>query len=129
MQRKAEHSGSIANLEAAFNGFQTVMKSWTREGHPDIWADVQDRSGAVLRLMSQSYREPVVLEEAIAAFDRALEIRLPRGAPKLWAMTAANRAETLLRLGGAPARSDHGPAGPRRPDEGRRIAAGRWLCA
>lgn len=95
---EGEHSGSIANLEAAFNGFQTVLKSWTREGHQDIWADVQDRSGAVLRLMSQSYREPVVLEEAIAAFDRALEIRLPHGAPKLWAMTAANRAETLLRL-------------------------------
>lgn len=95
---EGQHSGSIANLEAAFNGFQTVSKSWTRESHPDIWADVQDRSGTVLRLMGQSYREPVVLEEAIAAFDRALEIRLPGSAPKLWAMTAANRAETLLRL-------------------------------
>ena len=95
---EGQHSGSIANLEAAFNGFQTVSKSWTRELHPDIWADVQDRSGTVLRLMGQSYREPVVLEEAIAAFDRALEIRLPSSAPKLWAMTAASRAETLLRL-------------------------------
>jgi hypothetical protein len=54
--------------------------------------------GGVLASMGERYSEPVVIEEAIAAFAAALEEYRQERAPLLWAQTRANQAEAMLQL-------------------------------
>jgi len=48
--------------------------------------------------MGERYSEPVVIEEAIAAFAAALEEYREDRSPLLWAQTRASQAEAMLQL-------------------------------
>jgi hypothetical protein len=64
--------------------------------------------GGVLAAMGERYREPVVLEEAVAAFGAALEERRRDRSPQLWAASAASQGLASMQL--AARRKDPGMA-------------------
>ena len=88
----------LSLLERAFNGLNRVSMATERGRDPLGWAELQDQMGGVLSAMGERYSEPVVLEEAIAAFDAAMQERRPETTPLLWAQSLANQAEAMLQL-------------------------------
>ena len=62
----------LSLLERAFNGLNRVSQATDRSRDPLRWAELQDQMGGVLAAMGERYSEPVVIEEAIAAFAAAL---------------------------------------------------------
>jgi tetratricopeptide (TPR) repeat protein len=88
----------LSLLERAFNGLNRVFQATDRSRAPLLWAELQDQMGGVLAAMGERYSEPVVIEEAIAAFAAALEERRVENTPLLWARSLANQAEAMLQL-------------------------------
>jgi tetratricopeptide (TPR) repeat protein len=91
-------TGAMAELEAAFNSFQSAATIWTREVAPDRWSGLAHGMGLVLSAMGERYGESIVLEEAISNFELALEQRSrERGLPA-WAESTAEQGLAKIKL-------------------------------
>lgn len=91
-------TGAMAELEAAFNSYQSAASVWTRDGAPDRWAGLNHGMGMVLSAMGERYAEPIVLEEAVSNFGLALEQRPRERSLSTWAETTAEQGLAKAKL-------------------------------
>jgi Tetratricopeptide repeat len=74
-----------------------VPEVHTRSEMPTDWAMTQNNLGNALSSLGERESDTVRLEEAIAAFQAALEVRTRSEMPRNWAMTQIGRRRRTQR--------------------------------
>ncbi len=72
---------------------------WTRESAPLDWAAANNNLGNVLRTLGEWETGTARLEEAVAAYRAALDVRTRERMPLQWATTQSNLGNALATLG------------------------------
>lgn len=75
-----------------------ILRIFPREASVVIWAHFQNELGLALTRISTDSSAAEKLEQAIAAYHRALEVRTREGDEEGWAITSFNLAGTLQKL-------------------------------
>jgi len=89
---------STASPQRKTNLLRLVLDEIEAAEHPDLWAALQDRLGNQLSLLARQESTKENLEEAVLAFNRALEIRTEHRTPNEWVSTQNNKGISIQAL-------------------------------
>jgi tetratricopeptide (TPR) repeat protein len=102
--RESETATAVTTLRQAVAAYHAALAVATREWAPRDWATTQNNLGNALKSIAEREHETAtaiaMLQQAVAAFRAALEVRTREGAPLEWAQTQSNLGNVLTRLGG-----------------------------
>lgn len=80
--------------------YRDAMTMFTRQGHPDQWAALQNRLGLVLLRLDRATGDTELVKEALSAFQAALQVRKRGADPLKWAEVMNNIGQAAVLLGG-----------------------------
>ncbi len=90
-------------LEDAVAAYRSALEVWTKADMPQDWAVIQDNLGMALQELgkrsSDKEEGDKLLEDAVAAYRSALEVRTKPDLPQNWAKTQNNLGTALRELG------------------------------
>ncbi|HEY7644377.1 MAG TPA: hypothetical protein VH858_05010 [Hyphomicrobiales bacterium] len=79
--------------------YRKLIRQTPRDALPDDWAALQDDLGNTLLRIAARTKSVPGFEDAVAAFEAALEVRTQQKDPRLWALTSWHLALALFRQG------------------------------
>lgn len=79
--------------------YRKLIDGTPREASADDWAALQDDLGNTLLRIAAREKNVPGFEDAVAAFEAALEVRTQQNDPGLWALTSRHLALALFRQG------------------------------
>jgi tetratricopeptide (TPR) repeat protein len=83
---QAEFAGDAEALRRAIDSYRLeVMPLAPRSERPDDWAETQIHLGSRLRILGERQSDPELMQEAITAFNGALEVHTRELSPLGWA--------------------------------------------
>ena len=94
-----EMRGNAGHLSEAVTLLRDLVKEFTREQAPMVWALTQNNLGNALRTLGERTGQTGQLEEAVSAFRSALQEYTRERSPMAWAATKNNLGNALQTLG------------------------------
>jgi hypothetical protein len=114
----AERRGRTGALYLTAEAYRKILREdWTKQKDAEKWADTQNNLGCVLEILGDRESGTARLDEAVAAYRAALELRTRADMPTDWAMSTTSamcsRASATARAGRRSSKRPSPPIAPR----------------